>query len=118
MDEKEQRSDRYDRHPDMLKVAKELSAMTSGAGKVGFAITYTATRGNLNTHERFQKYCFENSNNEYLQGIKSLLDLAEVFDYFASFVEELDKVKLRLEALENGVQERETQGKGQEVKTF
>lgn len=101
----------YDKHPDMVKIARELSGITNSAGKVGFAVTYTATPGNLSVHEAFQKFCFEKSNNEYLAGIGKLLEFAAIYNWLTEF----DRRLLVLEAkvTQNGLQEER-----KEIKTF
>lgn len=89
MDEKNRDTTGYGRHPDMAKLAKELSSVTQASGKVGFAITYTATPGNVAIHEAFQKFCFERSNNEYLAGLGKLLEQSTIYGWLIDFDQRL-----------------------------
>jgi hypothetical protein len=56
-----------------LETAEFFSNISRGAGKVSFKITYTDTEGNRLIDQRFQDFCFKQSNNEYLAGIALLL---------------------------------------------
>lgn len=67
----------YGKHPKMVALTKELSEISKGTERVGFAITYSSTQGNLDIHERFLNFCADKSNNEYLAGIGKLLDYSE-----------------------------------------
>lgn len=86
----------YDKHPKMVGLARELSQTWKDSGIVGFNITYRPTEGNLAIHEAFQLYCARHSNNEYLQGLKQLLDAA-------GFIELLLGHEERLRALESQI---------------
>lgn len=65
----------------VMDLAKEFSEVSRGVGKVSYRITYTATPGNTDIHKRFQKFCFEQTNNEYHAGIGKLLDYAAFLNY-------------------------------------
>jgi hypothetical protein len=91
------------RDPNMTKLARELSSFSRGAGIVGFSIKYSATEGNLKIHEAFQKFAFDEANNEYLVAIDKLLNNAKFIDYFRV----LDERITRLENKEDVVEEKE-----------
>jgi hypothetical protein len=68
-------------HPTIMDVAKGLSDASRSAGRYKFLITFTATKGNLDSLQKFQKFCFEHCNNEYLVAITRLMDYASIFEY-------------------------------------
>lgn len=84
-----------EKNMDMSDLAKELSEVSRKAGKVSFKITFTATPGNIEIQKRFQQFCFDQANNEYLMGIGKLLD-------YAAFLGYLVELEQRVEALERG----------------
>lgn len=79
-------------------LAKHLSEISKGAGKISFKIGYTATEGNQEIHKAFQNFCYEKANNEYLAGIGKLLEYSEIFSYLVN----LDSRITELEKKANG----------------
>ena len=85
---------------DTVEAAKFFSDISRNSGKISFRILYTGTDGNISIHKEFQKFCFEESNNEYLQGIKVLLDAYNHLKNLQGIEEYLSILEDRIEALE------------------
>ena len=95
MDEVIKQDLRFGKNPKIVQITKELSDYYKTSDRVGFAVTYTSTEGNLDVHERFVRFCAQNANNEYLLGISKLLEYAE----FVTLLLDIDR---RLQVLEKG----------------
>ena len=91
------------RDPKMTELARNLSGLSKNAGTVGFIIKYTATDPNIRVHEEFQRFAFEEANNEYLLAISKLLDHARFSRYFEVMDQRLSA--LEAEVYKNGLQE-------------
>jgi len=89
----EEKKEFIGRDQTMIDLAKDLSKISKNAGTVGFTIRYSATSGNLKVHEAFQKYAFEEANNEYLLAIDKLLKNAEFIDYFKVLDERVTRLE-------------------------
>lgn len=81
------------------RLAKELSDVSRQSVRTGFNIQYTATPGNVEVHERFLKYAFEEANNEYLVAISKLLECAEWVEYLKQLSARLDIVESKVAEL-------------------
>jgi len=92
-------------------LVKYFSDVSRNSGKVTFKITYTATPGNILIHKAFQKYAFDEANNEYLAAIGKLLDNA-------SFIEIYKDINQRLCAVEAKIAEQEAPVVQEKHKTF
>lgn len=106
-----------------LEVAEFFSNASRGAGKVSFKITYTNTEGNRLIDQRFQDFCFKNSNNEYLAGIGLLLEHYDRLLDRTAMENYLKMLELRIIELEDRVlKEQGNQDKlfkeDKKVKTF
>jgi hypothetical protein len=89
---------------ELFDLGKKLTKMSSENGDMGFSIKYTATDGNLRIHEDFIKFCFDNSNNEFLQGIKLLLDSYKTAELISDMAEYLSVLDLRVSDLKNEIE--------------
>lgn len=98
--EMDEKKEYVGRDPKMTELARSFSTMSRDVGTVGFMVKYSATEGNIKIHEDFQKYAFENANNEYLMAIDKLMQNAKFIDYFRVLDE-------RITRLENGMQVKE-----------
>ena len=102
---------------DRLKVAAFFSDVCRNTGKVSFKITYTNTDGNRDIDQRFQDFCFKYANNEYLQGINKLLDIAKAYQDRVAMENYMKMLEQRIIVLENkGVEIKKEDKK--ETKTF
>ncbi len=104
------------RDPTMINLAKELSTMSRNAGTVGFTIKYSATKGNIAVHEEFQKYCFDEANNEYLIAIDKLMQNAKFIDYFRGLDERITVLENKEDVPKEDVEEEKEEE--DVVKTF
>ncbi|HEY9702087.1 MAG TPA: hypothetical protein V6C58_06560 [Allocoleopsis sp.] len=86
-------------HPNIMDVAKNFSEVSKNAGRYKFLITFTATEGNIKILQKFQKYAFDNANNEYLVAINKLLDYAEIMEYFKSIEHRVALLESELDVL-------------------
>lgn len=104
----------------MVALTKELAEVSRGSDRVGFAITYSSTEGNVEIHERFQRFCAERANNEYLAGIGKLLDYAEFMIAWLNHEERLqslEKAEFKNVKVEPSAEEKKDEGK-KELKTI
>jgi len=88
---------------DRTDIAKALSDISRNTGKISFKVTYTSTDGNTAIDKRFQDFCFNYCNNEYLAGISKLLDYYEAYKDRARIESYLAIVEHRLQLLEDQV---------------
>ena len=109
-----EKKERVSRDPQMLDLAKELSGISKNVGTVGFMIKYSATPGNLKIHEGFQRYAFDEANNEYLVAIDKLLQNAKFIDYFRVLDERITILENKEQLKEEPVKQEEYEGE----KTF
>jgi len=58
-----------------------------------FKVKYNGTDENKEIHHRFQEFCFRNSDNSYIIGIKMLLDSFETDWKYETLYNELVNVK-------------------------
>lgn len=86
-----------------LDAAEFFSNISKGAGKVSFKITYTNTDGNRSIDQRFQDFCFRESNNEYLAGIGLLLSYYDRLMDRTAMENYLKLLELRIIELEDRV---------------
>jgi len=106
---------------DRTDIAKALSDISRNTGKVSFKITYTSTDGNTVIDKRFQDFCFNFANNEYLAGIGKLLDYYEAYKDRARIENYLAIVEHRLQLLEEQVNKKEKEVEENDepiIKTF
>ena len=89
------------------EIAKSLSDISRNTGKVSFKVTYTSLKGNVDIDKRFQDFCFNYANNEYLAGIGKLLDYYEAYKDRARIENYLSMVEQRLQLLEEQVNKKE-----------
>lgn len=83
----------------MYELSKELNSISKNAGSVSFSVGYTATDGNLKIHEAFQKFAFDNCNNEYLMAIGKLLEYKEIFEYLLDLNQRLGFIESEVKLL-------------------
>jgi hypothetical protein len=86
-----------------LETAEFFSNVSRGAGKVSFKITYTNTEGNRAIDQKFQDFCFKQSNNEYLAGIALLLSYYDRLVDRTAMENYLKLLELRIIDLEDRV---------------
>jgi hypothetical protein len=92
---------------DRVELAKFLSDVNRNTGKVSFKITYTSTDGNLDIDRKFQKFCAQHSNNEYLAGIGLLLEVFEHYKDIRSMESYMKSIDDRLRVIEDGMKPKE-----------
>lgn len=90
-------------HSNRMEAAEFFSNVSKGAGKVSFKITYTNTDGNRSIDQRFQDFCFRESNNEYLAGIGLLLEYRDRLLDRTAMENYLKMLELRIIELEDRV---------------
>lgn len=100
------------------EIAQTFSDISRNTGKVSFKITYTATEGNIGVDKRFQDFCFNYANNEYLAGISKLLDYYEMLKDKQRIENYLGIVEQRLQALEHKDKEEVETNDSPIIKTF
>lgn len=89
------------RFNDRTELARHLSDISRNEGKVSFVITYTGTDGNIGIDKAFQKFCYDETNNEYLAGISKLLQIKEHYDELKRIDEVVATFEERLIVLED-----------------
>lgn len=78
MDDKKVETSGFYRPSKIFDLVKDLNEYTKGIGTVAMLIKYQATPGNMQIHEDFLKYAFEEANNEYMVAIGKLLQLTKL----------------------------------------
>jgi hypothetical protein len=118
----EKRNEFIPSHPSIMDVAKGLSEASKNAGRYKFLITFTATEGNLKVLQKFQRFSYDNCNNEYLVAINKLLDYVDIFNYLKSLdsrISILEEEILELKAGKVEIKEEQKEVKKEEgIKTF
>lgn len=87
-----------------LDIVKSFSDMSRNAGTTTFKISYTSTEGNLDIDKRFQEYCAEYANNEYLVGIGKLLDTFEHYKHLSALDTALLQLSLVVGELQSSIE--------------
>ena len=82
-----------------------FNSISKNAGVVSFKVKYTATPGNREIHKEFAEFCFDFSNNNYLEGISKLMDNKKFSDRFERNEDRLSVVEMKLEGLRDLVLE-------------
>lgn len=119
-------TDKEHKPSNRLEIAEFFSEASRGAGKVSFKITYTNTDGNRDIDQRFLDFCFKNANNEYLMGIKLLLDSYDRLKDRIAMEAYMKMLELRIIDLEDKINKdspqkelwKEDKKENKEVKTF
>lgn len=83
----------------MFDLSRELNELSKNAGSVSFSVGYTATEGNISIHEAFQRFAFENANNEYLMAIGKLLEYKDIFEYLLDLNQRVSVVESEVKVL-------------------
>ena len=117
--------EKYMKCDDRISVAKAFSEVCRSSGKTMFPISYTVTEGNLKIDKDFQEFCFRNANNEYLQGIALLLNIAKHYEdikgleeYMSQIDNRLSLIEDKLKSVKDDVQEKDKEVKKENKKTF
>ena len=107
------------------ELINDLNEHSKNAGTVVFKVKYTAIPSNREIHKAFAKFCFEEANNNYLNGISKLLIYKSIFEVFERFEDRLSKAEYNLEQLRDFIlskeNENEDNGKkesSEKTKTF
>lgn len=79
---------------------KDLSDKVEESIVYVFKVKYHGTKENVAVHEAFKEYCRLQTDNNYLQGIKRLLELASVDWKYESLHEEIIELKNKVVLLE------------------
>lgn len=99
------------------QVAQFFSDNCRNTTKVAFKISYTATEGNVDIDKKFQEFCYQYANNEYLAGIGKLLDAYTAYQDKRAFEAYLKFIEQRMSAIEAKLEPKEEK-KEEGVKTF
>lgn len=91
---------------DRTKVAQFFSDNCRNTTKVVFKISYTGTDGNIDIDKRFQAFCYQYANNEYLAGIGKLLDAYEMYSDRTAMENYLKFLEKRIILLEEKISEK------------
>jgi hypothetical protein len=96
-------------------VEKDLSEQIEERIIYAFTVKYYGTPENVAVHNAFKEYCRNNTDSNYLQGIKRLLELSTVDWKYESLHDEILELRNAVSLLE---QEKVPVVKNPVIKTF
>lgn len=103
---------------DRIEIAQSFSDISRNSGRTAFKVTYTATEGNLEIDKEFQEFCFKYANNEYLQGIKLLLQYFKHYKELYALNDYVAVIDARLTDVEDKLSGKTEEPERKEKKTF